>query len=190
MKVVKWSTKWPNGNVFSIHTFLLWPFTVLWRTLQWNFSHKIMLIHPYYQALTLSSNGNDKYFYLWKYLGKTQLLHLMTLIYWIKNQSISVIQGSVHDLFCLIKLLFLVGVSNKRYICCAPSSDLPGLKTGLPHLPTKPWLEDGAPVLRPGCPIFRLQLLPHLLTRLEDGADPTSDLPHLPTMSGWNYFFK
>ena len=35
-------------------------------------------------------------------------------------------------------------------ICCAPSSDLPGLKTGLPHLPTKPWLEDGVPVLRPG----------------------------------------
>ena len=36
------------------------------------------------------------------------------------------------------------------YICCAPSSDLPGLKTGLPHLPTKPWSEDGALVLRPG----------------------------------------
>ena len=34
------------------------------------------------------------------------------------------------------------------YICCAPSSDLPGL----PHVPTKHWLEDGAPVLRPVCP--------------------------------------
>ena len=37
-----------------------------------------------------------------------------------------------------------------KWICCAPSSDLPGLKTGLPHLPTKPWSEDGALVLRPG----------------------------------------
>ena len=46
--------------------------------------------------------------------------------------------------------------SSSRCICCAPSSDLPGLKTGLPHLPTKPWSEDGAPVLRPG--------------KLEDGA--------------------
>ena len=36
------------------------------------------------------------------------------------------------------------------FICCAPSSDLPGLKTGLPHLPTKHWSEDGALVLRPG----------------------------------------
>ena len=35
-------------------------------------------------------------------------------------------------------------------MCCAPSSDLPGLKTGLPHLLTKPWLEAGAPVLRLG----------------------------------------
>ena len=35
-------------------------------------------------------------------------------------------------------------------ICCAPSSNLPSLKTGLPHLLTKPWSEDGAPVLRPG----------------------------------------
>ena len=42
------------------------------------------------------------------------------------------------------------------YMCCAPSSDLPSLKTGLPHLPTKPWSEVGAPVLRLG--------------RLEDGA--------------------
>ena len=31
---------------------------------------------------------------------------------------------------------------------------LPSLKTGLPHLLTKLWLEDGVPVLRPGCPIF------------------------------------
>ena len=30
-------------------------------------------------------------------------------------------------------------------ICCAPSSNLPGLKTGLPHVPTKPWSEDGVP---------------------------------------------
>ena len=37
------------------------------------------------------------------------------------------------------------------YMCCAPSSE-----NGLPHLPTKPWLEVGAPVLRLG--------------RLEDGA--------------------
>ena len=36
------------------------------------------------------------------------------------------------------------------YICCSPFSDLPSLKTGLPHLPTKPWSEDGVPVLRPG----------------------------------------
>ena len=50
------------------------------------------------------------------------------------------------------------------YICYAPSSDLPGLKTGLPHLPTKPQSEDGVPVLRPGCPIFRPQVLPQLLT--------------------------
>ena len=46
-----------------------------------------------------------------------------------------------------------VGRQMKR-ICCAPSSDLPSLKTGLPHLPTKPWLEVGAPVLGLGCPIF------------------------------------
>ena len=36
------------------------------------------------------------------------------------------------------------------YICCAPSSDLPSLKTGLPHLPTKPWSEDGVQFLRLG----------------------------------------
>ena len=34
--------------------------------------------------------------------------------------------------------------------CCVPSSDLPSLKTGLPHLLTKPWLEVGVPVLRLG----------------------------------------
>ena len=66
------------------------------------------------------------------------------------------------------------------YICCAPSSDLPGLKTGLPHLLTKPRSEDG--VLRPGCPIFQPQVLPQLLTKLEDGADPTSELPQLLTI--------
>ena len=79
----------------------------------------------------------------------------------------------------------LIGcLSAVLWICCDPSSDLPGLKTSLPYLPTKQWSEDGAPVLRPGCPIFQLQVLPHLPTRLEDGADPTSDLPQLPTMSG------
>ena len=67
-------------------------------------------------------------------------------------------------------------------ICCAPSSELPSLKTGLPHLPTKPWSEVGVPVLRPGCPIFWPKVLPQLLTKLEDGADPTSDLPQLPTI--------
>ena len=36
---------------------------------------------------------------------------------------------------------------------------------------------------RPGCPIFRLQVLPHLLTRLEDGADPISDVSKLLTIS-------
>ena len=45
---------------------------------------------------------------------------------------------------------------NAVSICCAPSSDMPGLKTGLPHLLTKPWSEVGALVLRLG--------------RLEDGA--------------------
>ena len=35
-------------------------------------------------------------------------------------------------------------------ICCVPSSNLPGLKTDLPHLLTKPWLEDRVPVLRLG----------------------------------------
>ena len=69
-----------------------------------------------------------------------------------------------------------------QVLCCAPSSDLPGLKTGLPHLLTKSWSEDGVPVLRLGCPIFQPQVLPQLLTKLEDGADPTSDLPQLPTI--------
>ena len=58
-----------------------------------------------------------------------------------------------------VQILKLLGVfgRNKQYllllkqcICCAPSFDLPGLKTGLAHLPTKPWSEDGVPVLRPG----------------------------------------
>ena len=38
-------------------------------------------------------------------------------------------------------------VRYNNWRCCAPSSDLPGLKTGLPHLPTKPWSEDGVPRL-------------------------------------------
>ena len=78
----------------------------------------------------------------------------------------------------------IININESFRIYCAPSSHLPSLKIGLPHLLTKPWSEDGAPVLRPGCPIFRPQVLPHLLTRLEDGADPTSNLPQLPTMSG------
>ena len=41
-------------------------------------------------------------------------------------------------------------------ICCAPSYNLAGLKTGLLYLLTKRWSEVGAPVLRLG--------------RLEDGA--------------------
>ena len=43
----------------SRHTFFLWPYMVSCGTLQWNFSHKIMLLHlkvPYYRALPLSSN--------------------------------------------------------------------------------------------------------------------------------------
>ena len=39
--------------------------------------------------------------------------------------------------------------SITMYLLCQ-SSDLPGLKTSLPHLPTKPWSEDEAPVLRLG----------------------------------------
>ena len=73
-------------------------------------------------------------------------------------------------------------VAIKLYKCCAPSSDLPSLKTGLPHLLTKPWSEVGVLVLRPVCPIFRQQVLPQLLTKSEDDADSTSDLPQLKTI--------
>ena len=47
---------------------------------------------------------------------------------------------------------------------------------------SKPWSQDGVPVLRPDCPIFQPQVLPQLLTKSEDGADPTSDLPELLTI--------
>ena len=33
--IMKWSIKWPNGNVLSRHTFFLWPYMVSWGALQW-----------------------------------------------------------------------------------------------------------------------------------------------------------
>ena len=62
-----------------------------------------------------------------------------------------------------------------------PSSSLPSLQNNLPQFPTKSWLDDGVPVLRPDCPIFQSQGLPQLLTRLKDGTDPISD-------HAWIYF--
>ena len=47
-------------------------------------------------------------------------------------------------------LLFLLFRYRSRCICCTPSSNLPSLKTGLPHLPNKPWSKDWVLVLRLG----------------------------------------
>ena len=60
-KVVKWSMKWPKWECFVPDTpsFCHHMYMVMCGALQWNFSHKMMLVHlkvPYYRAFTLSSN--------------------------------------------------------------------------------------------------------------------------------------
>ena len=57
--IMKWSMKWPNGNVLSRHTFFLWPYMVSCGALQWPLNIRwcwcTTMCH-WLRDITLSSN--------------------------------------------------------------------------------------------------------------------------------------
>ena len=77
-----WNEAWngPMEMFCSRHTFYLWPYMVSCGALQWNFSHKMTLVHlkvPYYHALTLSSNAcilrGKQFLWQWSQAPKEKL---------------------------------------------------------------------------------------------------------------------
>ena len=59
---MKWSMKWPNGNVLFRHSFFLWPYMVSCGALQWPLNIRwcwcISVCH-WLRDITLFSNGQN-----------------------------------------------------------------------------------------------------------------------------------
>ena len=61
--IMKWSMKWPNGNVLSRHTFYLWPYMVSCEAHQWSLNIRWRWCTPmchWLHDITLSSNARLK----------------------------------------------------------------------------------------------------------------------------------